>query len=818
MCIKLKLKKNTQLAKSIFVFLLIFFLCSALKSQQKFTFILLDSVNNDAVAFAAIVNSSNQLLTTSGIDGKAEINVETGTFLRIKCTGYKTYSFITNETYLVVKLSPLTYELGDITITAGENPAHRLIRNAEKNRDKNNPRLQVRHCYKAYNKLIFKADEDSLDKISLTKKENDTSFWEMRKFFNSQHIFLTESLTELYHSPPDKTTEKIIANRVSGFENPLFSILATELQSFGYYKDEIKLLGISYVNPISKNSYSRYLFLLSDTSYDGKDTLFTISFEPRKSKSFKGLKGSLVIHTDGYALKSIKAQPVSYEGMRIFINQLYEKIEGKQWFPVQLNAKMFLPDNVKTGDIILYGDNKGIISDFRLEDDCIKKKTDEIELEIEPTIKDTSIVRLKPFNNRFYDKKDSLTYKTVDSVGKKAHFDKRLNNLNQLMSGKLPVKFLNIDLNRLFNYNRYEGLRLGLGLSTNHKISQRHSLGGYFAYGFKDKAFKYGGNLNLLLWPRKQTDLKISYSNDLIEAGAPADFMQPKSFLSPASARNFYIRKYDFSEKWEAVFGTRMLKHFHVYGFYDTQVRTPKYSYQYYFPLSENSYYLPTKYFLTEAGAILRFGFREKFILAGNKLLSKGTAFPYITVKYTRSLNNLWYNDYNFYRVDVKFEKKFKIRKLGISELQVHYGKITGTVPYSYLSTLIPSREQYALSVPFSFETMNMNEFLANEYAMVFFSHNFTSNLFYNLKNQPQLEFFTNVGWGKLSNNNAIHSGIDYKVPSQGYYESGIRVHSLIKSSFSRIGISFGYRYGPYTLPKFIDNTAIKIITGIIID
>ena len=52
----------------------------------------------------------------------------------------------------------------------------------------------------------------------------------------------------------------------------------------------------------------------------------------------------------------------------------------------------------------------------------------------------------------------------------------------------------------------------------------------------------------------------------------------------------------------------------------------------------------------------------------------------------------------------------------------------------------------------------------------------------------------------------------------KGYYESGIRIHSLLRTKFSKIGICLGYRYGPYSLNKFMNNAVIKITTGLVID
>jgi hypothetical protein len=817
--IKLVKEVKVHLIKILF-FCLCFQFSSNLIGQAGIHLTVVDSSNNDPVPFAGVVNDLNRMLGTTDLDGKAILNIELGGFITIKSTGYKSTRVYVSGTSLIVKLPPAVFLLQDVVILPGENRAHRLIWQAVKKRDDNNPQKRCTHCYNSYNKLVFTTDEDSLQKKVNKPAEKDTSTKEMYNFFSQQHLFITESLTEKYFDPPAKSNEKIIANRVSGFQNPVFSILATELQSFGYYYDEIKLLGVKYLNPISAGSTEKYLFLMKDTSYEDSDTLYTITFEPRKGKSFKGLKGNIVLHTKNYALKSIKAEPVKDDGgLSISINQLYEFVENKYWFPVQLNAKMFLPKNISINGIELYGDNRGYITNIKFGDACRKVKTDEIELEIKSTQKDTSIARLEKMSPVALTQKDKNTYGKIDSLGKANNFDAKLNRWGQLVTGSIPIGFINLDLNRLYTYNHHEGHRLGFGLSTNYKVSKRHSISGYGGYGFKDKVFKYGGDLKFLFYPRKETMLKIGYRNDIIEAAAPPDFFVNAGFLSPANARQLYLRKFDFHEQWQAIFSTRLLRHFHVKTFLNYQYRKPLYDYTFDVDLGQGINFQPTSYYVTETGAVLRFAFREKFVLAENKLLSQGTKFPIVTAKYTQSVNGLFVNDFDYSRIDLMVEKNFKVRNFGKLSVVAQAGKINGYVPYTFLSSFTGSYERFALSVPNSFEAVRMNEFVADKYAMLFLSHNFLSNLFYNTKSQPQLELFTNIGWGTLNSTNALgHSLISLQTMEKGYYESGVRIHSLIRTKFSRLGICLGYRYGPYSLDKFTQNVVIKITSGLIID
>ena len=119
----------------------------------------------------------------------------------------------------------------------------------------------------------------------------------------------TASLIQRSFLRPQHLRETVLHKRVSGFKDPSFVALANSMQPFSCYRDHLELLGKDFLNPISKGSTQRYFFQLEDTLYRGPDTIYTIAFQPRVGSKFTGLKGWLNIHTRGYAIQSISAEP-----------------------------------------------------------------------------------------------------------------------------------------------------------------------------------------------------------------------------------------------------------------------------------------------------------------------------------------------------------------------------------------------------------------------------------------------------------------------------------------------------------------------------
>ena len=250
--------------------------------------------------------------------------------------------------------------LDEVILTNAENPALRIIRKVIANKEQNDPMKKGGFTYTSYSKSIVdvegrKESTDSLrteylkqiekgeldldsDSLSINRK-----FLIKKGFFN---IFLLESVTKRKFLPPDLTEEKVIATRASGFKSPYFAMLATEIQPFGFYEDNIDLLDLHFLNPVAKGSLKRYNYVLEDQIIRQKDTLFNISFQPKKDANIDGLKGFMYINSDGYAIQNIVAEPYDELITQLKVQQKYTQVEDSIWFPQQLNFTFTLNQGI----------------------------------------------------------------------------------------------------------------------------------------------------------------------------------------------------------------------------------------------------------------------------------------------------------------------------------------------------------------------------------------------------------------------------------------------------------------------------------------
>jgi len=811
------------------LFVLIFFSLIFVESfaQNHLSGKIVDATTNEALPFVNIVYSSTKYLGTStDIDGKFSIrtseNIQT---LKISFLGYKNKtvdvsSFVNTKKKLIIRLSPDIYHLPSITVHGKENPAHRIIKLAINNRKKNNPTSLSAFQYNSYNKMYFtfdiefykKQDTINLDNYQFgdTLSAEDSSIQEIIKVRNSQYLFLMESISRKKYKHPNKIKEKIIASRVSGLQNPTFALLGTQLQSFTIYQDYLSILGKNYLSPLAKRSYTKYLFLIEDTIINKKgDSIFTLSYRPRKKTNFNGFKGILQINTNGYAVENLTTDPVKEEGYSVSIQQRYQLIQDSIWFPYQLNADLFFDMNQSlqltedsSGAFMLYGKSKTYIKDIVINPKLKNKEFNYIAVEYDTDgKKDTNIWNKYRIDS--LDNKELTTYKVIDSLGNKIKLDRKMKFLSYLMTGKIPISYFNLLLNKIMKYNISEGFCLGLGLETNNKVSSFAKLGGYFNYGFGDKRWKYAGYFHFNLRDYYDSRLEFNYINDTKESGG-LNFLGEKPYWANNDFRDYLIEQIIYQEKYETALELRFLYYLKA---------------RFFGRLTQNNWLNKkddkqlSNLNIPEYGIQLRYAYNEHFIKTPYSIQALPNQYPILYLNFTKSLI---YNNYNtnYTQISGRFLAKKRIRNLGTSYFNLEAGYTWGISPYFTLfngqGSYAPYNKGGGFNIYNTFGTMNYNEFINQRFVYLFYRHQFGLLLFRSKYFNPKPAIVQNMGWGELDNKN-LYTETPINDMHKGFFETGFLIDNIYADSNSEYGIGFYYRYGAYAYTKWSDNLFFKL-------
>jgi hypothetical protein len=775
---------------------------------------IIDSSSKEPLPFVTILYQSNPSRgVISDINGhfiikkNQEVKALTVSFIgySTKTVQIDSLSFDLNK--LIIEIDPMSFELGEIVVVPGENPAHRIIKKVIENKPANNPEKLSSYSCNIYNKLLV---EPRMSPHSSAK--DSASFYALQAKLKGSGIVIIESVSNRIFLRPDRIVDSIIASNVSGFKDPSFTFLGTWFQPFAFYDEMIELGTVSYLNPISQKSYRNYHFSLKDTIINEEDTTYIISFFPFPGKNFDGLTGQLFINTHNFAIQNVIAEPYSNGLISFKIQQKYQLIDNNQWFPEQLLFEMRL-----TNQPFAYFGNS-YMRDVKINPDISPSEVGVETVHINNLAGEKDSVFWQKARAVPLSAKERLTYHRIDSIGREMDFDSKLKLVEDLAFGEAPVgailgesplSVFNVVLNKVYYTNRAEGIRLGLGLKTNNRVSKRFSAGGYFGYGFHDKLWKYGSDLKLTLSEENETRLLLSYQNTVMEPGS-SDLGKSVTETPGILWQNYAVTRNDKVLEYKAEFASRLFKYAVFSLAFKHQERNPLYEYSFVneSPGQVKSY--------NSLDLFIKYSYAEKVEKLFTRRVSSGTKYPVVYMAYSKGISGLTGGDFSFNRIEFGVYKSFQIRKIGESEIRAEVGYVDKDVPSFLMFSAEGSKGSSGIfALRNTFQTMHRNEFLSDEYLNIYYSHNFGSILFRTKNFNPRLSVFQNIGYGRL-HHPEYQNLLDFKTKEKGFYETGLGLNNLVKINVKNV-VYFGFgaevfnRFGSYSYSLPIDNMSIKL-------
>jgi hypothetical protein len=821
----------------LFCLLTLFFTLS-IQAQFQINGIVTDS-NNKPLPFATITTSDNNN-TITDVDGKFifKPSVKITTFA-VSYIGFQTkiINITENKKFYPISLAEKTDDLKEVVIS-NDNPALTIIKKVIAEKNNNNPQKKLHSFeFKTYNKLIVTANPDSIDgRIDssaaykdLNKKEIniDSSDYKFKEIISKQHLFQTEKVSQ-YQFGNNKLKETVLGTKIAGFKNPIYEVIAFNLQSISIYDNKYELFETKYENPISNTAPSSYNYKLLDTvNIKGRET-FMIYFKNKQKRKSSGLEGVLYIDKENFAVAKAVMRVkgvLDISGIHEFEYVPSEKI----WF--QSNTTFKIVKGKNDDDIKILGGT--IQFDGDVEDNFERRKKSasdftyllsesnnfDVHYNTSAPIKDPALyieikddASKKPeefwntYRKESLDAKSQKTYQVLDSLSVNKRIEKRLGLGRKIINGYFPIGPIDLDLKKIISYNNYEGFRLGLGGITNDRFSKNFRIEGYGAYGTKDGAFKYSVGSGVLVDKETNTWINGSYTDDVREIASTVFAVDKRVFKiydpRPINISTFY--KYI---SWKANVQTKIIpKTEAVFELARTYVE-PKFDYMFNY-----NGQLYSSYIMTTAMVSIVWAPFSDFMQTPTGRNESDKRFPRFTFQYTQSLPNVLENDFAFGKIDFKTEYEKKYLNGQKTSLLLQGGYAMGDVPITHLYNTMPNnltKETVVQRITFagrnSFETMYFNEFFSSQYIFFQIKHGF-DRIKILKKVRPSLVLVTRMAWGNMKNPEQ-HVGPTYKTLDKGYFESGIELNKIFKG----FGLGGFYRYGPNQLLKFEDNIAVKI-------
>jgi hypothetical protein len=269
--------------------------------------------------------------STTDLEGRYEIQLAPGRYdVIFQYLGYESVVRVvdvgTDFIEINLTLKTQVVVLQTVVVKAGkEDPAYTIMRKAIA---KAKFHTQQVDAYSA--KVYIKGKGQLIDYPWLAKKALE------KEGITKDRVFISESVSEIKYTRPNKFEEKVIAVYTNG-DNKNTSPNSYIFGSF--YQPEIA----ETVSPLSPKSFSYYRFEYLGSFKDNSYEISKIKVTPR-TKGDNVFEGLIYIVEDWWSIHSLDMKTLKM-GIEFKIKQIYNPIEDKAWLPVSqqflVNGKVF---------------------------------------------------------------------------------------------------------------------------------------------------------------------------------------------------------------------------------------------------------------------------------------------------------------------------------------------------------------------------------------------------------------------------------------------------------------------------------------------
>lgn len=520
--------------------------------------------NQQPLPFVNITIENTYNGTTSNDNGEYVLDVkDAGSYTIIfQYLGFKTVRIKqTIERFphtIDIAMTEENISLNEVLISSKENPANAIIKSAIAARGENSSQMSN---YKAdfYSRGMFRIKNAPRrflgQKIELLEQIVDSS--------RSGILYLSETVSKIQYSKPDKFKETIIASRVSGSDNG-FSFNNAASANFDFYQNYLPF-AVSVISPIASNAFNYYNYKLEGTFFD--DDLHQINkirVTPKR-ESEPAFNGYIYIVENSWALYAVDLR---IKGSQIETNAI-ESLSLKQNFSYNKNTQ-FWAKNSQVLDFeagILSIEFSGrftyVYSNYNFEPNLTKKDFGPEVLSFD------SDANKKPENywnakrpipltieeSTDYKKKDALqirrkTKQFLDSIDRRSNKFKVLDIVTgYTFSNSFENEYWRYDgILTTTSFNTVQGYNAGSGLSYTKRNPEKQSfttIGTDFNYGIAEDRFRISGYITRKFNNVSDLQLTLAGGSSILQFNPENPISRIVNGIATAFFKNNYMKLYD---------------------------------------------------------------------------------------------------------------------------------------------------------------------------------------------------------------------------------------------------------------------------------
>ena len=815
-------------------------------SQTSVSGIVVDS-NKNPIPFADVTFVGSTKGTITNELGAFELaSNQNYNLLDISFIGYKSKKIVLKNKItlkLIVTLKEESTSLNEIDIVTKpkkrlpkkENPAYKILTKIWQHRHSNGLKMLDHYQFQKFTTIelglnnidssfLKKALKNDYNSIKLKIKQNQ----ENKSFYIPVEL-LEKNETFYGDKSINKEKTQIEAEREIGVKQTgkILDRVATTFQDIDIYQNNIQILNKNFVSPLSAEGFGTYEYVLNDSTLINNKKYYTIYFFPRE-KGDVAFQGNFTVADKSFAIIQIDMKTLKSMNFNFVKN-----FEFKKTFTL-MNDSLYIPDSNTykgTFSLLTKSDNeKGI---YVIKTEKFSNYNFSIKKSLSFFNKKQIQITSDQFNKNdtyWNEKQNEHTANTYDVVNKVKN-NNSITNITTaiyiLSDGYVNI-FKGLQIGSLWSTtasNDIEGTRIQLGFRTYISDDDRFQLGGFGAYAFKDKKYKFGLEARYLLTRNHRSIISAAYLDDTdqmglihfngnhliakTENGTKALFNRGSNYFL-SKVKKAMVR-YD----WEPT------KNLHIGLIASKNViksaDSTKFSINY---LDINSG--KVKSTTTDVATDLYMSYTPGKETLGYGVDQKtGTKLHQtILFNYRKGYKNILGGNFNYNRIQVLYNYPISLGKYGIFDATVDAGKTFEATPLSIL-TAVSANQTYFL-VPNTFALLDYYDFVADSYIEGHFEHHFNGlilnriPLINKLKLRSVVTFRGVYGTISAQSKSINKSSIIYVAPSsKPYYEYGFGFENIGFGNIRPFRVDFIWRnnfvnYNGPVNPKFGIRVGIK--------
>ncbi len=719
-----------------------------------------DSLTNERLMYISVYYEDKGIGVTTNENGEYLIRTQSGwDELTFSAVGYKkkVIKIDSRKKTVNVKLVPDDILLAEVVVkpkkerySRKNNPAVDFMRKVIENKKYLKLEENDFYSFDKYQKMktsLSNITEEKLKKgiykrFAFLKDQMEPSVLTDSTYILPLSVQETASST-IYRKDPESEKEIIRGFNSSGIEeffstgDMLSTVLTNVFADINIYDDDIRLLQRRFVSPIGRNAISFYKFYLMDTIQVGQDECVHLTFVPQNSMDF-GFTGHLYVLKDStYAVKKCTMNLPKKTGVNFVesmdIIQEFQQLEDGNWVltdddmivELKLIKSIEGVEVQRTTKYTNYSFETIGEHFFNIRGDVIKQ-ADMMNQNEEfwSDVRQVPLTETESNMDLFINHLESIPGFKVIIFGAKALIE------NFVEIGN-PSKFDIGPINTIMTSNYLEGFRMRLSGKTTAAFNPHWFLEGYGAYGFKDKRWKYFGEVtysfkksDFFPWEFPKHYLSLSYKNDVM---APMDkyLMTDKdnvfvSFKVSPVEHMSYVRDATLTYEKETHSG------FSVKATAKHRQDEPAGKLEY---LKNNEEKTPiTKMNTTEFGVSLSYSPGQTYINTKQRRRPVTLDAPVFKLSHTMGVKGLG-GDYKFNLTEASIWKRFWLSSWGKLDITLNAGAQWNRVPFPLL--ILPAANlSYITQNNETFNLINNMEFLNDRYVSLALTYDMNGKLF----------------------------------------------------------------------------------------